>query len=234
MYRITALSRAAKKPLLHLSAATARPAQRKVPAFASSSFHTQHATLAKAATNDANDGFLHGNAAIYIEEMYEAWLKDPSSVHLSWQVYFKNMANGVAPGKAYSPPPTLVPSASARLPSLPDAVVPNAANGSSSEIIDHMKIQLLVRAYQVRGHHLANLDPLGIQHADILNSSPPELSHSYYGFTEKDLDRTFSLGPGILPAFMDKGKSLTLREIMDNLKKTYCKYYLLCCIFYYG
>lgn len=221
MYRITALSRAAKKPLLHLGA---RPIQRKVPASFTSCFHTQHATLAKAATNDANDGFLHGNAAIYIEEMYEAWLKDPSSVHLSWQVYFKNMANGVPPGKAYSPPPTLVPSASARLPSLPDAVIPNAINGSSSEIIDHMKIQLLVRAYQVRGHHLANLDPLGIQHADILNSSPPELSHSYYGFTEKDLDRTFSLGPGILPAFMDKGKSLTLREIIDNLKKTYCKY----------
>ncbi|KAI8146325.1 oxoglutarate dehydrogenase, E1 component [Fennellomyces sp. T-0311] len=219
MYRLTALSRAAK-PL----ASTAQKGLRApvmTKRVLASSFHTSQSRFAKTAPAN-NDAFLQGNAANYIEEMYEAWLKDPSSVHLSWQVYFKNMANGVTPSQAYAPPPTLVPSASARLPSLPDAVIPNAVNGSSSEIIDHMKIQLLVRAYQVRGHHLANLDPLGIQHADILNSSPPELSHTYYGFSEKDLDRTFSLGPGILPAFMEKGKSLTLREIIDNLNKTYC------------
>ena len=214
MYRLTALSRAAKP----LSSRLTQQVPKRAPALVSS-FHTNQSRFAKAAP-ESNDAFLHGNAANYIEEMYEAWLKDPSAVHLSWQVYFKNMANGVSPGQAYAPPPTLVPSASARLPSLPDAVIPS---GSSSEIIDHMKIQLLVRAYQVRGHHLANLDPLGIQHADILNSSPPELSHTYYGFAEKDLDRSFSLGPGILPAFMDNGKSLTLREIVDKLNKTYCK-----------
>lgn len=225
MYRLSALSRAAK-PLSRsaLSQVTARVpvASKRAPATLVSSFHTNQSRFAKAAAPETNDAFLQGNAANYVEEMYEAWLRDPSSVHLSWQVYFKNMANGVAPGQAYTPPPTLVPSASARLPSLPDAVIPGAT--SSSEIIDHMKIQLLVRAYQVRGHHLANLDPLGIQHADIQHSIPPELSHTYYGFTEKDLDRSFSLGPGILPAFMNNGKSLTLREIIDALKKTYCKY----------
>ena len=221
MYRLTALSRAAKP--LATTAQQGIRAPTVTKRVLASSFHTSQSRFAKAAPEN-NDAFLQGNAANSIEEMYEAWLKDPSAVHLSWQVYFKNMSNGVSPSQAYAPPPTLVPSASARLPSLPDTVIPNAANGSSSEIIDHMKIQLLVRAYQVRGHHLANLDPLGIQHADILNSSPPELSHTYYGFSEKDLDRTFSLGPGILPAFMDKGKSLTLRDIIDNLNKTYCKF----------
>lgn len=211
-----------------------RPAMKSVPSIARqsiirSSVAPFHTTRTRFAAPESNDGFLHGNSANYIEEMYEAWLKEPSSVHLSWQVYFKNMANGVSPSQAYTPPPTLVPSASARLPSLPGDGLTGAG---SSEVIDHMKIQLLSRAYQVRGHHIANLDPLGIQHADLNSSTPPELSYTYYGFKESDLDRTFTIGPGILPAFTKTGATLTLREIIDHLKKIYCKYYSFFFFFY--
>ena len=173
-----------------------------------------------ASSQSNNDNFIEGNGASYIEAMYEAWLKDPNSVHLSWQVYFKNMKHGVSPGQAYSPPPTLVPSGSARLPKLPNEVV---ANASDTDILDHMKIQLMVRAYQVRGHHIAHLDPLGILQADLQEGSPPELSYQFYGFTDKDLDRTFSLGPGILPGYESMDKKMTLREIIQHLKKIYCK-----------
>ncbi|KAI9323233.1 oxoglutarate dehydrogenase, E1 component [Dichotomocladium elegans] len=168
-----------------------------------------------------NDGFLQGNSANYVEEMYEAWLKDPDSVHISWKIYFKNMKNGVPPNQAYTPPPTLVPSASARLPNLLSSVV---ATGDHSDVLDHMKIQLLVRAYQVRGHHIAHLDPLGILDTDLQGTTPPELSYQFYGFTEKDLDRSFSLGPGILPAYdpTASGSKITLREIIGHLKKIYC------------
>ncbi|KAI8644778.1 oxoglutarate dehydrogenase, E1 component [Parasitella parasitica] len=175
------------------------------------------------AAPSVNDGFLHGNAANYIEEMYEAWLKDPSSVHLSWQVYFKNMANGVPSGEAYTPPPTIMPSDSARMPQLPaDITLQASMSESSKKVIEHMKIQLLVRAYQVRGHQLANLDPLHIGHASTENPHPPELTYQYYGFTDKDLDRKFTLGPGILPALGQTNKELSLREIIDDLKKMYC------------
>ncbi|ORX63001.1 oxoglutarate dehydrogenase, E1 component [Hesseltinella vesiculosa] len=183
--------------------------------------HTSQQRLAKTTqAPQASDGFLQGGAAPYIEEMYESWLRDPQSVHLSWQIYFKNMAQGIPSSQAYSPPPNLVPSASARLPELPGDHL--ASNTTSKDVIEHMKIQLMVRAYQVRGHHIANLDPLGIQHADLQTAPPPELEYSYYGFTEKDLDRQFNLGPGILPAFGNNEKTLTLREIVDTLKKTYC------------
>lgn len=168
----------------------------------------------------SSDAFLQGSSSNYIEEMYEAWLKDPSSVHLSWQVYFKNMASGVSPGQAYTPPPTLVPSDSARLPSLPSDVI----SSSDGDVLDHMKIQLMVRAYQVRGHHIASLDPLQRQQADLKSEAPRELSYTYYGFTDKDLDRTFTIGPGILPAYGSKSsKKMTLREIIDHLKQIYCK-----------
>ena len=35
--------------------------------------------------------------------------------------------------------------------------------------------QALIRAYQIRGHNIANLDPLGINDADLDDSMPPEL-----------------------------------------------------------
>lgn len=167
----------------------------------------------------SHDGFLQGNTANYVDAMYESWLKDPSSVHVSWQAYFKNIANGVPSDQAFIPPPT----DSARLPEMPGATLP-VMDKSSKQVIEHMKIQLLVRAYQVRGHNIADLDPLHIQRASLEHSTPPELTLQYYGFTEKDLDRKFTLGPGILSSLNKTEKEMTLREIVDTLKKMYCKY----------
>ncbi|KAF9924154.1 2-oxoglutarate dehydrogenase E1 component [Linnemannia zychae] len=160
----------------------------------------------------AKDAFLQGNSASYVEEMYSAWLKDPTSVHLSWQIYFRNQSKGMSASQSFQAAPTIPPSGG--VPSL----VPGAEAGSS-DVIDHLKIQLLVRAYQVRGHYVARLDPLGISQ-DI--ASPRELDLSHYGFSEKDLDRTFSLGPGILPGFLETGAKQTLREIVDHLRNIYC------------
>ncbi|CAG8602317.1 10368_t:CDS:2, partial [Dentiscutata heterogama] len=157
----------------------------------------------------SNDAFLQGNTTNYIEEMYEAWLKNPSSVDLSWQVYFKNMETGVKPMLNV---PLTGPATS---------VSTSADVSGTYDISDHMKVQLLVRAYQVRGHHIATLDPLNIINPDP-NSTPKELDPHYYGFSEKDLDRQFSLGPGILPGFAGTGEKKTLREIVECCKKIYC------------
>ncbi|CAG8442109.1 1312_t:CDS:2 [Diversispora eburnea] len=153
--------------------------------------------------NSSHDNFMQGTTASYIDEMYDAWSKDPNSVHLSWQVYFKNMQNGVSPGNAYQPPPTIVP-----LTGMSTSLSPTT---EPHDVYDHMKVQLLVRAYQVRGHHIAKLDPLGIMNADLDSSIPRELDPKHYGFTEKDFDRQFSIGPGILPAFGEPGEKKTLR-----------------------
>jgi 2-oxoglutarate dehydrogenase E1 component len=100
----------------------------------------------------------------------------------------------------------------------------------------------MVRAYQVRGHQLAKIDPLEINNNTA--SEAPELQYTHYGFKESDLERKFYLGmlsyfirysdvlinfqiigQGILPGFLaNEGvKSLTLREIIDRLQKTYCE-----------
>lgn len=166
-----------------------------------------------------SEGFLQGSATAYVESMYEAWKADPKSVHVSWQAYFNNVSNGAEPGSAYQAPPTLIPE-SYIAGDLGATSVTAPVGVSTPEILDHMKVQLLVRAYQVRGHHLADLDPLGISKPEM---NPPEIKYTHYGFTEKDLDRVFHLGQGMMPGFLDKSPKMTLREIIKSLEDTYCK-----------
>lgn len=37
---------------------------------------------------------MNGTSAVYIEQMYDCWKKDPSSVHASWNAYFQNVEQG--------------------------------------------------------------------------------------------------------------------------------------------
>lgn len=166
----------------------------------------------------SQDSFMDGATASYVEEMFHAWQKDPDSVHLSWRVYFSNMSNGAAPSSSFSVPPTLIPNADT------DSSFSTSFSSAPSEVVDHLKVQLLVRAYQVQGHRIANLDPLGILDADLDPTTPKELELEHYGFTEADLDREFNLGPGMLPSFPSNGiNTLTLREIINHLKSIYSK-----------
>ncbi|KAM5532119.1 hypothetical protein V8D89_014212 [Ganoderma adspersum] len=162
-----------------------------------------------------NDPFANGTNTYYVEEMYRLWRQDPKSVHASWNVYFSGMDKGLPSFKAFQPPPNLVPAPTDGAPAL------HASGGA--ELDDHLKVQLLVRAYQVRGHHVADLDPLGILDPDLNPAHPPELELSRYGFTERDLDKQITLGPGILPHFATEDrKTMSLGEIIKLCKRIYC------------
>jgi 2-oxoglutarate dehydrogenase E1 component len=152
--------------------------------------------------------------------MYMAWKQDPSSVHISWQVYFKNMEGSGPASQAFQAPPTIVPTPTGGIPS----IVPGAHLGSNTDVTKHLKVQLLVRAYQVRGHHKAKIDPLGIRtEGHQPQARPRELELEHYQFTEKDLDEEYTLGPGILPRFATEGREkMTLREIVAACERIYC------------
>jgi 2-oxoglutarate dehydrogenase E1 component len=108
-------------------------------------------TLRRMGTSQKDtDSFLSGSNAIYAEEMYRAWLKDPESVHASWAAYFKGLAAGGHPGGIFSPAP-----APGSPPFTPETL--STAAPSLMTRVTH-----LVRAYQVRGHERAKLDPLGL------------------------------------------------------------------------
>lgn len=74
------------------------------------------------------------------------------------------------------------------------------------------RVDQLIRAYRVRGHLIANLDPLGRPRPHQI-----ELEPSFYGFTHEDMDRVFSTRT-IFPH-----QTLTLRAILEHLKNTYCR-----------
>ncbi|KAL9075204.1 MAG: hypothetical protein Q9157_004108 [Trypethelium eluteriae] len=176
---------------------------------------------------DPNDSFLQGNTANYIDEMYMQWKHDPSSVHISWQIYFRNMEDGDMPiSQAFQPPPTIMPSPVGGVTQFTPGL--GMAPGQGSDTMNHLKVQLLVRAYQARGHHKARIDPLGIRsEAEQFGySRPKELELSHYRFEEKDLDQEFTLGPGILPRFKtDQREKMTLREIIAACERLYCGSY---------
>ena len=179
------------------------------------------------AVQDPNDAFLQGNTANYIDEMYMSWKNDPSSVHVSWQIYFHNVEKGDMPiSQAFQPPPTIIPPPTGGLPVYEPGLGMNVGQGS--DLMNHLKVQLLVRAYQTRGHHKAKLDPLNIpRNAKAFGySRPRELELSHYNFSESDMNQEFSLGPGILPRFKSETREkMTLREIVEACENIYCGSY---------
>ncbi|MCO5590270.1 hypothetical protein L7F22_044239 [Adiantum nelumboides] len=162
------------------------------------------------------DSFVTTNNAYYIEEMRRSWKQDPSSVHKSWDAYFSGLDQGIRSEDAFRAPPSLM--------ALPIDAPPidTSFSADSQSVDDHLKLQLLVRAYQVRGHRIAHLDPLRIIQVND-ETTPDELKIEHYGWSEKDLNREMRLGPGLLPNFVKQGVTkMTIGEIIDACKRMYC------------
>lgn len=84
---------------------------------------------------------------------------------------------------------------------------------NAEEIEKQAQILQLINMYRVRGHLIADLDPLGAQ-----NTYFPDLDPATYKLTFWDYDRVFITG-GLIPGL----RTATLREILEILQKTYCE-----------
>jgi 2-oxoglutarate dehydrogenase E1 component len=100
--------------------------------------------------------------------------------------------------------------------SAPAATAGPAAPASSQDVraatLDSVRAIMLIRAFRIRGHLQANLDPLGLEP----RVQTAELDPASYGFTEADMDR---------PIFLDfvlGMETATMREILAVLRRTYC------------
>ncbi|XP_051496732.1 2-oxoglutarate dehydrogenase complex component E1 isoform X2 [Apus apus] len=183
----------------------------------------------------AAEPFLSGTSSNYVEEMYYAWLENPKSVHKSWDIFFRNANAGAAPGTAYQSPPPL----STSLSTLSQAQFLVQAQPNVDKLVeDHLAVQSLIRAYQVRGHHIAKLDPLGISCVNF-DDAPVTVSPNvdlavfkerlrvltvggFYGLDESDLDKVFHLPT---TTFIGGNESaLPLREIIRRLEMAYCQH----------
>src|SRR3954471_11825226 len=186
----------------------------------------------------AQTSFLFGGNAAYIEGLYAQYAKDPNSVDAEWQAFFgalkddDRIVTKNAEGASWTRPNWPI-AANGELVAALDgnwASIEAAAGGkvkakaqakgvevSQAEILqatrDSVRALMLIRAYRVRGHLHANLDPLEL----AARGDHEELHPSHYGFTDADLDRRI---------FLDNVLGLefgTVREIVAILERTYCQ-----------
>jgi 2-oxoglutarate dehydrogenase E1 component len=140
---------------------------------------------------------------LFAEEVYQQWSQDPGSVSQDWRDYFS--AQGMGGNGVYRSSPGFRPS------SIFAAGDPRAGGaGDEADIYKQERVDQLIRAYRVRGHRIANLDPLGQR-----SESFAELELAHYGLQDSDRELVFaasSLGY----------KKLKLREIEGLLRTTYC------------
>jgi multifunctional 2-oxoglutarate metabolism enzyme len=96
--------------------------------------------------------------------------------------------------------------------------LPGVTAARYAEIAKEAAIMQMINAYRVRGHLIADLDPLGAE-----PSYHAELDPETYGLTIWDLDREFLTG-SLGEAIGEGGPKplAALREILETLRQTYC------------
>ncbi len=168
---------------------------------------------------DGASSFLGGADPAVIEQLHAQYLRDPASVDPSWRHLFESQDAGTISRPAESP---AVEGRSENdqalgLPEPRPAVAPPTVSGDTdspvqAETIDSIRALMMIRAYRVRGHLIASLDPLGLEG----ERHHPELDPRSYGFSETDYDRPIYVD-GVLGL-----KHATLHEVLAILKQTYC------------
>ena len=155
--------------------------------------------------------FLNKSNSQFIEEMYVRFIENDPKLPDSWKKYFSDLnedLNSVSreiSGPSWSPKKISIdPKKNKKL--------EENLNGSEREKIDSIKAIALIRAYRIRGHLIANLDPLGLMKREYLY----ELHPNDYGFKTEDFDRKIYLN-----SYMDVGYA-SINEIITKLRKVYC------------
>jgi len=181
--------------------------------------------------------FLYGANAGYIEDLYARFEKDPASVDAEWRDFFGALNDDPATvaknarGASWEKPNWPVEPRNDLISALDgnwgqvEKVVGEKLKAKSQEkgvevsaadvqraTRDSVRALMMIRAYRMRGHLHANLDPLGL--------APPkdheELHPSSYGFGPEDYDRKI---------FLDHVLGLdfaTIPEMIEILRRTYC------------
>ncbi len=158
---------------------------------------------------DDVDPSLNPTSLAFVEELYLAYLHDPDDVPESWRDYFAGLpANGERGRDSFGP-------------SFPQrslfhvgrggaATSATATDTSAADAEITQRLGRLIRNFRVRGHRVADLNPLGPRNHVI-----PEIDPSYYGFTSGDMDKH------VLSTMFAKAD--TVGEVIDALRETYTR-----------
>ena len=158
--------------------------------------------------------YLFGGNAPYVEEMYENYLANPTSVPDNWRAYFDALQHV----------PAVDGTSTKDVPHLPviNAFADRAKQGGTKVVMANADVEMgrkrtavqqLIAAYRNVGQRWADLDPL----KRMERPSIPELEPSFYGFTDADQETVFDTSN----TFFGKDR-MSLRELINALRETYC------------
>lgn len=151
------------------------------------------------------ENFLNGGNASFLIDLYQHYLSDRQSVAADWQDFFDSLSPEEQGCLAADDRPPIWAKKSENSQGL-------IGKTPSEDIRLSIRALMMVRAYRVRGHLNATLDPLGLEK----RNDHSELKMESYGFTAADLDK---------PVFIDGVLGLTnptLRQVIEKVTETYC------------
>ncbi|MEX0279664.1 MAG: 2-oxoglutarate dehydrogenase E1 component [Arenibacterium sp.] len=184
--------------------------------------------------------FMQGHNAEYLEQLYAQYANDPGAVDAAWAEFFAALGDAELDVKAeasgpswarrdwppqpadeltsaltgeWAPAPAEAKAAAKKITGKADEKgIAVSDDQIKRAVLDSIRALMLIRAYRIRGHLVADLDPLGMR-----DQTPhPELDPRTYGFTEADMDR---------PIFIDNVLGLqiaSMRQIVEIVARTYC------------
>ena len=140
---------------------------------------------------------MSGINSEFINQFYSDYLSDPQSLPEGWKKFFDGLSEDEKlvlndlNGPSWSQDKKIkITEKKILSESIDDDRNLNLNQSSIKEASkDSVRAIMLIRAFRIRGHLIANLDPLSIQK----KKEHPELKPETYGFTKKDYGRKIFL-----------------------------------------
>ncbi len=157
------------------------------------------------------NSYLYGGNAPLIEELYERYLSDPDAVGENWKAYFEGLQlapSGNGRDVAHSP----IRASFARLATQPAAGTAQAPVFDMAAAQKQAAVLRLISDYRVRGHQIANIDPLQLRPPNIV----PDLDPMFHNLSAADMETVFNVGSLHAPR-----AQMPLREIIDIVRRAY-------------
>ncbi len=169
-------------------------------------------------TEKKSTSYLFGSNAPYVEELYEEYLANPAAVGDHWRDYFDQLQHAPATDGSQSTRDqshySVVTSFAQRAKANAFAQAARGGMPTLEVASKQLHVQSLIAAYRTLGVRWAELDPLKRRERPEI----PELDPAFYGLTEADLDQVYSA----TNTYFTKQGTMTLREILNSLRDTYC------------
>ena len=151
----------------------------------------------------------------YVEALFASYLRDPSSVSPEWRSWFDSFPSEPDAGLDALRDAAVSSHHSSQAGPQESSATPTSdrgKNGSKSMGSLQHSVDRLVRAFRVRGHVVARVDPL-----DLAHEKCPELDPAFHGIGPADMDEQIS------PETLSGCALDTPRKVIERLGETYTR-----------